>query len=282
MNYTHKNKKSHKSEIRYKHDKMFSINPYNRSLYSLGAYNLEEENYYHPHQYYIEEEYPYSSGRHCPHRGIVEEDVWCSPFDRSLSEQTYYHDLGRLRNRQRSDNQTYRRRVEEEKQKQIYTEEMERRRQFRLRAEAMERRKQQKLYHEEMARQKMLLQEQQRAQNRVKHKRKQEKDKSKNDEDLHFNYTYDGKAHLPTTRGQDENVTFNVNITHSGKKDDSITNISSRKIKEPIKTSPVYLLNVEDASDTEWEDETKHYLNNRRPRKGEWMEPVDGFELLKL
>lgn len=37
------------------------------------------------------------------------------------------------------------------------------------------------------------------------------------------------------------------------------------------------LIVVEDASDSECEDEFKSYIRNRRPSDGEWMEPVDAF-----
>ncbi len=36
---------------------------------------------------------------------------------------------------------------------------------------------------------------------------------------------------------------------------------------------------VEDASDSECEDEFKSYIRNRRPRDGEWIEPVEAFKL---
>jgi hypothetical protein len=35
---------------------------------------------------------------------------------------------------------------------------------------------------------------------------------------------------------------------------------------------------VEDASDSEIEDEFKSYIRNRRPRDGEWMEPVEAYQ----
>ena len=59
--------------------------------------------------------------------------------------------------------------------------------------------------------------------------------------------------------------------------------VTAQKKKNPIvsirESLPLHV-QVEDASDSECEDEFSDYIRNRRPRDGEWIEPVEAFQRL--
>jgi len=59
--------------------------------------------------------------------------------------------------------------------------------------------------------------------------------------------------------------------------------VTTQKKKIPIVSirKPLPLpVQVEDASDSECEDEFSDYIRNRRPKDGEWIEPVEAFQRL--
>ena len=88
-----------------------------------------------------------------------------------------------------------------------------------------------------------------------------------------------------------KNVTFNININqHGNEKEDSIDSSASKptkvkkhssrkKEKKPSSNRcPIVVGEVEDASDSECEDEFGDYFHNRRPTTpGMWIEPVEGL-----
>merc|ERR1712007_15734 len=55
-------------------------------------------------------------------------------------------------------------------------------------------------------------------------------------------------------------------------------------VKKNVSKKNRILVEVEDASDSECEDEFSDYFRNRRPSMGEWIEPVefDGIEHMKF
>jgi hypothetical protein len=88
-----------------------------------------------------------------------------------------------------------------------------------------------------------------------------------------------------------KNVTFNISINqHGNEKEDSIDSSPSKprkvkkhssrkKEKKPSSNRcPIIVGEVEDASDSECEDEFGDYFHNRRPATpGMWIEPVEGL-----
>jgi hypothetical protein len=87
-----------------------------------------------------------------------------------------------------------------------------------------------------------------------------------------------------------KNVTFNININRGNEKEDSIdvstskpTKVnkqsSKKKGKKPsLNSCSIAIGEVEDASDSECEDEFGDYFHNRRPTTpGMWIEPVEGL-----
>jgi len=86
-----------------------------------------------------------------------------------------------------------------------------------------------------------------------------------------------------------KNVTFNISINHGDEKEDFIDNTSKptkakkrsskkKEKKSSLKSCHIVIGEVEDASDSECEDEFGDYFHNRRPTTpGMWIEPVEGL-----
>jgi len=70
---------------------------------------------------------------------------------------------------------------------------------------------------------------------------------------------------------------FNINKISGNPERDNDT---STKTPETVKSS-VLIGDVEDASDSENEDEFSDYMHNRRPTVGEWIEPIEAMSISK-
>lgn len=102
------------------------------------------------------------------------------------------------------------------------------------------------------------------------------------DKDVHSNLFHEGRSLKPT------HVTFkdcfNVNTNNSngapGEESSSKANATTAFIKKDLtkkKTKKQSSIEVEDASDSECDEEYNDCWHNRRPQAGEWIEPVEGF-----
>lgn len=69
---------------------------------------------------------------------------------------------------------------------------------------------------------------------------------------------------------------FNVNQSNDASRISKPSALKKKNVslKKHIKSS-ILIGDVEDASDSECEDEFSDYMHNRRPQKGEWIEPVN-------
>jgi hypothetical protein len=76
-------------------------------------------------------------------------------------------------------------------------------------------------------------------------------------------------------------VTKTVNVDSNDDREVVVTKLNTKKEKkstEGKKKKTKITVIVEDASDSEYEDDFKSLWRNRRPSPGQWMEPVENFQ----
>lgn len=197
----------------------------------------------------------------------------------------------------------------------IYEQEVEKKRQFRIHAEAREREmkwikeleeieKEALLIEQRKAKRKIFLRKQIEEANRKKRERRQPSSVSCSRQ----------RSQFQLMRGHDDCLYFvkprvasqDAPLRHSGRyeRTDTKMKVPFDRDTLPVETKPdTFIVDkqshhpidvfskstapsnhlrkpvVEDASDSEREDEFRDYFHNRRPKSGEWIEPVDGIDI---
>jgi len=216
-------------------------------------------------------------------------------------------------NRRNSEQQMFRKELIKRIQTYIYEQDVERKRQFCIRAGAREREmkwikeleeiEKAALIEQRKAKRKIFLRKQFEEANRKKRERRQPSSVSCSRQRSQFQLMrgHDDCLHFvkPRVASQD------APLRHSGRYEKTDTKmkvpfdrdtlpetkpdtfIVDKQSHHPIdvfskSTAPSNNLRkpvVEDASDSECEDEFRDYFHNRRPKAGEWIEPVDGIDI---
>lgn len=99
---------------------------------------------------------------------------------------------------------------------------------------------------------------------------------------ININHADDNKDHgapaAPTVNSQGTTSANGMKVKSVTKPTKSLKKKKKKNDKVAMKKSSILIGDVEDASDSECEDEFRDYFHNRRPTTpGTWIEPVEGF-----
>ena len=294
----YKFKKRHKTNY-----KMLTINLFNNLPdYSFDTFNREKQQ---KHRYEYE--------------AALEEELRRRHRARVMKEQTCRRELDERKQRDIFAAQMHQRELENRRQRQIYEDEMERRRQLHLQAEAMEReRHHQRLELLERQEVRKMMRKKIEYVNRIKRMAAQYRKKSipayqiiqglngqfftiedprhlfgnssrvgaNEDDRVKLQACVDSNtepsACSPYPSKSADPAVKNASLNLGEKKSWNSAMSTKEVVMEPILKEHTGLVEVEDASDSECEDEFSDYFHNRTPRGGEWIEPVDGIEHMKF